>query len=275
MYSIHHVLLQLQEITRTGFVMSAGVLVLLMAVFITGLALVSRRKKNLLVTENSLLKQEFERELLFNRIEVQEATFDSMGKELHDNVGQLLSTAKMLIGISERSIPQPPLALLAANEALNKAIEEIRSISKSLNQEWLQQFNLYRNIESEAERFRSAEFKIMLNLEEPLSLEAEEQFILFRILQEGLHNVIKHAEAMNVWLKIFQTKSCIKAILQDDGKGFDTNQKETGLGLNNMKQRTKSMGGTIDWKSSSAGTIINILIPIKHFNHETHYRNSR
>ena len=255
--------------------MSAGVLVLLMAVFITGLALVSRRKKNLLVTENSLLKQEFERELLFNRIEVQEATFDSMGKELHDNVGQLLSTAKMLIGISERSIPQPPLALLAANEALNKAIEEIRSISKSLNREWLQQFNIYRNIESEAERFRSAEFKIMLNLEEPLSLEAEEQFILFRILQEGLHNVIKHAEAMNVWLKIFQTKSCIKAILQDDGKGFDTNQKETGLGLNNMKQRTKSMGGTIDWKSSPAGTIINILIPIKHFNHETHYRNSR
>ena len=115
----------------------------------------------------------------------------------------------------------------------------------------------------------------MLNLEEPLSLEAEEQFILFRILQEGLHNVIKHAEAMNVWLKIFQTKSCIKAILQDDGKGFDTNQKETGLGLNNMKQRTKSMGGTIVWKSSPAGTIIHILIPIKHFNHETHYRNSR
>ena len=101
------------------------------------------------------MKAKYEQELLQSKLETQEQTFQQIGKELHDNVGQLLSTSRMLLGLTERSLPNPPDTLLTANATLGEAISELRSLSKSLDKEWLEQFSFTDNLQTEISRINA------------------------------------------------------------------------------------------------------------------------
>ncbi len=264
MHSIHCILLQAAQNNYTGFVTKAGVIVVLLVLLIIFQAVFSRKKKNRIIMERDLLQQQFNSQIMQYQIEIQEATFDNLSAELHDNIGQLVSTAKMFIGVTERKLSSPPMSLIAANETLDKAITELRSLSKSLNKDWLKQFDLYSNLTVDAERINAGgELTILLgeNVELPLSPEA--QFILYRLLQEGIQNVVKHAAARQVLINITQRENIIVACLQDNGKGFDIKEQQTGLGIKIMRQRVKLLKGKIDWESSGLGTRISIHLPVK------------
>ena len=101
------------------------------------------------------MRKEFTNQLMKAQLETQEYAFTQLGQELHDNIGQLLSTTKMLLGITERNLSEVPDTLKTAEETLGKAIQDIRALSKSLNQEWLQQFNLLENLNNELERINT------------------------------------------------------------------------------------------------------------------------
>ena len=118
--------------------------------------LVFPKKKKQLVDINNHMQQEFQQQLLQSQVEVQEHTFEQIGKELHDNVGQLLGSTRMLLGITERSLQQVPPTLSSANETLSKAIQEIRTLSKILNKEWLEQFSFQENLQAEIQRINSS-----------------------------------------------------------------------------------------------------------------------
>jgi signal transduction histidine kinase len=190
---------------------------------------------------------------------------DNLCTELHDNIGQLLSTAKMFIGIAERQFEKPPLTLLSANETLDKAINELRNLSKSLNKDWMEQFDLYRSLSADIVRINTAgALNIQLTRSgHLLHASSDQQFIFYRLLQEGIQNVIKHAAARHLYISIGYDKSHIRAILQDDGIGFNTKQQPTGLGIRIMKQRVKVLGGSINWQSYLPGTKLTIVFPIK------------
>ncbi len=239
-------------------------LFLLLSCIIILLILIYQKRRQQYMLEMATLKQTYEQALLQSQIEVQEATFSTLSKELHDNIGQLLSTAKMLLGITEINLTNPPDTLITANATVGKAINELRSLSKSLSKEWLEQFDLIENLTTEVNRINSADVvKLHLLHPDKLSLEADKQIILFRIIQEAIQNAIKHAYAKNIYIDISQQEGLLATAIKDDGNGFDEAGISDGVGIINMKHRAKLLGGSVQWQSSNKGSIVLITLPVK------------
>ncbi len=246
-------------------VIAACCFILLLCLFIILFVISYQKNTYKFLQEKQLMESSFREELLQSQMEVQEATLSTLSKELHDNIGQLLSTTKMLIGITERSITNPPDTLHTANETLGKAILELRSLSKSMNKEWLEQFNLLQNLEAEVNRLTSTNtIKLHLSSVNNSYLRADEQIILFRIIQEAIQNSIKHAEASNIFIDIKGEESKLTIQIRDDGKGFNQTEVKNGLGLLHLNQRTQILGGTISWNTElMKGCRVLIEIPVK------------
>ena len=247
-------------------VLFATALLMLLAFFLLFFLIRYRSKSNQYIRERENLKKEFDQILLKSQIEVQENTFAALGQELHDNIGQLLVSTKALISIAQRSIPQPPDTLNIAEETLSKTINEVRSLSKSLDKEWLQQFNFIDNLQTEVHRINAMQtIKVNFSHAEKLLLPPEEQIILFRIVQEALQNSIKHSQAEKIDIRLSHSGSSLIANITDNGKGFEENLMfSSGLGLKNMKHRTQLLGGTIEWKSlPGEGSTVILKLPVK------------
>ncbi len=248
-----------------GFV---TIILLLLLGFLLFFFLKYRVRSNKYIKERETMKKAFEKTLLQSQVEVQEATFTVLAKELHDNVGQLLSSSKMLMGITQRNLVNIPETLTIAEETLGKAISELRSLSKSLDTQYLQQFDLIENLTTEIKRINSSlVLEIHFAHSGKLTLTAEEQIILFRVIQEALQNAIKHAEAKNINIEIVSGQQHITITIADDGKGFEPISSD-GLGIRNMKYRTKSLGGSITWNNPAKGSLITIQLPVKGINNE-------
>jgi signal transduction histidine kinase len=222
-----------------------------------------RKKKHL--EEKRHMEREFENQLMQSQLEVQEYTFSMLSEELHDNIGQLLTSTKMLLNVTERNLSQPPDSLKTASETLSKAILDLRSLSKSLNEEWLHQFNLIENLHSEVDRLHASR-QIALRVETKiymLPLEPKEQVMLFRIVQEALQNSIKHAHASTISIAIECGDGSIGLLITDDGQGFEPEKTpSSGVGIRNMKHRIHLLHGHIEWDSApDRGTRVSITLP--------------
>jgi signal transduction histidine kinase len=233
--------------------------------FLVSFILYFNKRKNKFYQEKKEMENLFSSELLKTQFEAREETLNQVGEELHDNIGQLLSSTKLLLGITERSLHQVPDTLRTAEETLGKAIHDIRSLSKSLNREWLDQFNLIENLETEINRINQGQLiHIRLSYtKDILLLDANTQVILFRIIQEAMHNAIKHAEAEQIIIDILSDGSQHHIEIMDDGKGFSMDGKpHPGVGLLNIEKRTKLIGGNLQISSApTQGTHVLITVP--------------
>jgi signal transduction histidine kinase len=241
------------------------ILTLLVAAFMVSFVIKHRKKRNEFIREKLKMETEFEKQLLQSRIEMQEYTYSALSKELHDNVGQLLSTSRMLLGLTERTLPNPPDTLLTANATLGEAISELRSLSKSLDKEWLEQFSFTDNLQTEISRINAGNGVLAEFISsDHLPLASGEQIILFRIVQEAIQNAIKHGHPKNMRVEIKQEENNFCITISDDGTGFTNNEKAAGMGMTNMKHRTNLLGGTISWNSiPEQGTTVYIFLPNK------------
>jgi signal transduction histidine kinase len=264
------------EAYRIFEVVAVGtVLILLVSGFMVWFVVAHRKRRNEFIREKKRMEVEFERQLLQSQVEVQENTLSNLGKELHDNIGQLLSTTKMLLGLTERHLAAIPDTFHTATNTLGKAIGELRMLTKSLDKEWLEQFQLIENIQTEFSRINATDtLKAVCQCPESVELENEEQIILFRIIQEGVQNAIKHSGASTILLNVMKDQEGLTIYLSDNGKGFDLSLPANGVGLMNMKTRTRLLGGTIEWSSKADGTSIMIRIPYKEL-YENTYRVGR
>ena len=200
--------------------------------------------------------------LLQSQVEVQETTFAALSKELHDNVGQLLGSTKMLLGITQRKLGSSPDTLTAAEETLGKAISELRSLSKALDKDWLNQFDFIQNLEVESSRINQTEgLKIVFSHPDKILLKPDVQIILFRIVQEAIQNAIKHSQASQIDISLQIKNEKLQVTISDNGIGFDGEIQADGLGIKNMKQRTHLLGGNINWNSRANGVTITIDLP--------------
>jgi signal transduction histidine kinase len=245
-------------------VLGATSILLLITLFIVMLVMAYLKRDIKHLKEKETMEADFENQLLQSQLETQEETFNQLSIEIHDNVGQLLNSTKLLIGLTQRALPEAPETLQLADDTLVKAIHELRSLSKSLNKEWLQQFNFIENMEAEVNRINAAK-SIQLYLQRPpaLSLKAGEQIILFRIVQEILQNSIKHAEPSKIEINIQQDSQLLTLDIADDGKGFDETTASKSVGILNIKHRTRLLGGTVVWNSSiNKGTRVIIQLPV-------------
>lgn len=243
-----------------------------LSAFITLFVIIYQRRQMKFTRTTEELKTNFNQQLLQTQLEVQEHSFNQISGELHDNVGQLLSSTKMLLGIVERGIQQQqwqhvPNALVTADETLSKAIHDLRSLSRALNKDWLRSFNLIENLDAETKRINQvrAMYISFASQFTTLPMEPEAQIILFRIVQEALQNSMKHANAEHIVIEIKNESTAFVISVADDGVGFNPDLiNNNGLGLRNMKQRTELLGGSITWQTeNNGGTKLLISIPFK------------
>lgn len=243
-------------------VITVTVVFTLFSVFMIISFIASRRNKEKHRQEMEASKKEYEQHLLQVQVEVQESTYRHIAKELHDNVGQLLSTTKMLMGITELKLGHAPETLVNASTTLGKAIQEIRLLSRSLDKDWLAQFNFLENLQGEVDRINGSEvIKAAVDCHTAIALKPEEQIILFRIVQEAMQNAVRHAQpsTLNVIINDGQQLE-VKVI--NDGKPLPPDFH--GMGTANMKHRARLFGGTVQWQSAPQETTVTICLPLNH-----------
>ena len=249
----------------TGFVIAIIVL-LLAGFFIMILVTYSNNRKKKFIQEKQTMEATFNEQLLKSQLEMQEQTFNTISREIHDNVGQILSLAKVQLNIIEQSDSIDKSLLTDAKESVSKAMTDLRDIAKSLNSERLQLSSLPEITAHELQRInRSGIMLTSFNIEGQEQVIAEQKkLIIFRIIQEAFHNILKHSEAKNIEVIFHYDKDKLKIDITDDGKGFDKDLLtiKDGLGLQNIINRAALIGGEAHINSIiKEGTNITIISP--------------
>jgi PAS domain S-box-containing protein len=173
-------------------------------------------------------------------------TRSDIGKELHDNVNQLLSASNLYIDLAKNGGKNIELFLSRSSEYTLTAIEEIRKLTKRLTTDIIMNLGLIKAIENiSRDTMEVNPVKITLRLKsfKEKTVDEKLQLALFRILQEQLNNILKHAQATRVVITLSQTGRLITLSLSDNGVGFDTRKKSEGIGIDNMKSRAIAFGG--------------------------------
>src|SRR5882762_4013985 len=152
------------------------------------------KRRRTYLKENELLKANYEKSLLQSRLEVQEQSFDFISQELHDNIGQLLSLAKVQLNIIDQKKTYDALAMTEVKENISKAINDLRDMARGLNTGNIHLSALTDLVTVEISRInRTGLLLATLELkgDEP-KIKNDHKLILFRIIQESLQNIIKH-----------------------------------------------------------------------------------
>ncbi|WP_158638345.1 sensor histidine kinase [Panacibacter ginsenosidivorans] len=210
------------------------------------------------------LKVRYEQTILQSQLEIQEQTFRNISQEIHDNIGQVLSLAKLNLNTIPHEGASDKISL--TEELLGKAINDLRDLSKSLHPEKISDIGLVNATRHELFTFQRAS-KIRTELiadETEISIDGNKSVIIFRMIQEALHNTLKHAKATNVTVAMRQHGTQIIIEINDNGSGFDTTSiksTETGIGLKSMEQRCKLINATFCIDSiPGKGTTILLVI---------------
>jgi two-component system, NarL family, sensor kinase len=210
--------------------------------------------------------KEYSEQLLKSQIEIQEYTFNSISSEIHDNVGQVLSLAKVQLNIIDQRDVLDRAMLQEAKDSVGKAIIDLRDIAKSLNSDRIRQTDLYDISMQELQRIKRSGLMIVNAKQEgeAVSLQDQTKLIVFRMIQECFQNIIKHSKATAIDVLFKYEKDALKITIADNGQGFDKHlfKQKDGLGLQNLFNRAQVTGGiaTID-SSPGLGTTITIISP--------------
>jgi signal transduction histidine kinase len=211
-------------------------------------------------------KQErFEKELLRSQVEIQEATFNDISQEIHDNVGQVLTVAKMQLNLAiSEGAEQKPAQLLEIKDNVSKAMADLRDIAKGLSSARATGAPLEVVVEDHIARInKSGVIEIGFSVTgDPRPIEPEKKLILFRVIQECVQNTIKHANARHVDVQLAFGDRSLIVKASDDGDGFDMQQSSGGLGLHNITNRCRVIGAKVNINSQPGkGTRIDINLP--------------
>ncbi len=220
-------------------------ILLLLVVIVAVLFSVFIKRKNSLLSEQQEAQKRFEEELAETQIEIREETLRNISWELHDNIGQLLTLAKIQTQNSGGNQDQ----LDEAAETIGKGLTEIRALSKLINPEALNTLSLRQALELELERFNRMSY-LKPNLIErgiPVVIDKKIEIIIFRMLQEFFTNTIKHSKATELEVELNYRKETLEVIAKDNGIGFNYAQARAlnGIGLTNIEARGKLIGATI------------------------------
>lgn len=217
--------------------------------------------------EKQLLKDNFERQLLHSRLEIQDQIFNSISQEIHDNVGQNLSLAKVQVNIIDQRGVFSSEGLAEVKESIGRALADLRDIAKSLSSQRIQQVKFNELVDTELQRIKKTGLvTTSLTIHGAgMELAFKDKLILFRMVQESLQNIVKHAAASEVTISIRYEDKQLHIVISDNGKGFDFKNEivgGNGLGLQNIINRATMIGGKATINSAvNEGTHIDIYIP--------------
>jgi PAS domain S-box-containing protein len=220
--------------------------------------------------EKALLKQEIDKQKLVAQavVDAQEKERSLIGKELHDNINQILSTAKLYLEVARNDEQERDALISMSVNSISDAINEIRTISRSLVPASIGDLGLVESIQDLVESIKiTRKLNVEFNYDERVDelMTEQQKLMLFRITQEQVNNVIKHAQAQNLVIALMAEDETISITLTDDGKGFDPDQVKfkKGVGLSNISSRAELFNGKVNIQSAPGkGCTLNIVVPI-------------
>ena len=225
-------------------------------------------KQNELLQSRRISELEKERQLVAAHavMKGQEQERSRLARDLHDGVGGLLSGIKLSLSTMKGNVFLSEENVDAFNHILtqlDQSIGELRRVSHNMMPEALIKYGLKESLENYCENLNlSGKIKVQLQaygMEQ--RMEQNTEIVLYRIVQELLNNVIKHAEAKHVLIQLMREEERFSLTVEDDGKGFDVQEaeKRSGAGLTNIKARVDYLGGEVDFHSVPGdGTSVNI-----------------
>lgn len=228
----------------------------------------NERGKVLMTAKDISLQKKTQNLLLKAIIETEEKERSRFAEDIHDSIGQQLSAIKFYIGTSAGAVndPRQKEILLKANAALLEVQADMRNICFNIMPKSLEVFGLIRAVRELCSKNEiPGHMKILIH--EPGGfprLPVQQEFALFRIIQEFINNSLKHSRADTLQIEFSARKGKVLITLSDNGVGFDPARvRKPGRGLNNVRSRIRPYDGEVDIVSNPGkGTRYNISIPI-------------
>lgn len=214
--------------------------------------------------EREILDQKVQQQKQITRamIRAQEKERNYIGQELHDNVNQILAGTKMYLDKAGKNDEKLEALIKYPVELIDLCMDEIRLLSRKLVTP-VKDINLQELVQSLlAILDKNLKIKTSFVYDISISIEDELKLNIYRILQEQVNNIIKHAQSQHVVISIKESDKSISIVIIDDGQGFDVNQKRKGVGISNMINRVESFNGEVLMESAPGeGCAIRIIIP--------------
>lgn len=243
----------------------ASVFFVLLGSFVLLLILVFLRRQRKNRQEKEEMRNRFERTLLKTQLEIQEQAFSYISQEIHDNIGQVLSLVRLNLNTLGNA-PQMEQKVEQTDELLGKAIKDLRDLSHNLQNNRIHDIGIVESIRQLlASLEKTGQYRTSFHTSDHFHiLDANTDIILYRMIQEIVNNIIKHASATEIAIDIVSDPQMTAVKISDNGVGFDPGmlkEGRTGIGLQNIANRSKTINASVDIKSTPGnGTVITLLI---------------
>jgi len=205
-------------------------------------------------------------EVLRSQLEIQEQSLDKIYHEIHDNIGQVLSLAKLHLYALEPELPeQLNEKVRSSKELVGKAITDLRNLSRNLNTEIIMKFGLNEAVRQELSSIdKNGQYQTSLSEKGlPFRLDEQKELVIFRIFQQHLHNIVP-SKPRNVQVELEYQPRHVSLAVSDDGQNTEPEDEETKTGIRSMRDRALKIGADLQFtKFTGGGTRIFIDLPLK------------
>jgi len=250
------------------FLLSAFILTMISFIIVMIFTLQNRRRG--FQSDLLALRANFDKELYKAQLEIQEQTFQDISREIHDNVGQMLSLARLGIDTLDlQNQNEARQGLRELSEIVENALNDLRHMSRSLNNEIVKNVGLEKSIEKQVKYIqKGGKYNVRFDVKGQKSkIDENKQILLFRIVQESLNNILKHATASDIVINIEYLKDQLSVKIEDNGQGFQLadgcSQLQDINGIQNMRQRASLINARLNIVSEiGRGTTVTVLTPL-------------
>lgn len=241
--------------------------VLLLVVAVVLLFRIYLKRKNKLLLERERMSIQFEQTLMQSQLEIQEQTFAYISREIHDNIGQVLSLVRLNLNTLNVPIENDKINMI--DGLMEKALTDLRNLSHSLDADYIRNNGWAEPVTRLLHDLqKTGKYTTHIQLGEGLPHPGNEiPIILFRMIQEVINNIIKHAAANTINLEAQKENGRLVITIQDNGKGFNTQTVSAGSGLLNLEKRSKMINAEL-FVSSETGKGTSVTISVKTENNE-------
>ncbi|MBX9783041.1 MAG: hypothetical protein K2X48_07095 [Chitinophagaceae bacterium] len=215
------------------------------------------------------IEEENQKNLLLSQLEIQEQTFHYISQEIHDHIGQRLTLARLYLNSrKETDLVTEEELIEQSAELIGIAINDLKYLSRTLTADLIKDNGLIKAVELEAERLNKLSGLTIqiITTGNTVFMNAASELIIFRIVQEALQNIMKHAQATEASIHLDYKKDLLAVTITDNGKGMEINSltnRNGQSGLKNMEQRALMLNGHFSMNSEPLkGTKILLETPI-------------
>lgn len=244
-------------------IIAIAIVFILLIIFIAVFFFIFYKKKK----EQQEILQLREKAFAQAQIEIQEQTLTNISQELHDNIGQTLTVAKLNLSTIQLENKEESLQKIdTSKQLITQSLVNIRDLAKSMLGEKIAEIGLQQAIQNELKILENTGlYTINFSIDKSIvNITQQHELIAFRIIQETLHNIVKHAEATTINVGIKHVHEQIIFTITDNGKGFNANklnENSIGIGLKNMKSRAALINARLQINSAVLkGTITTLTL---------------